>query len=86
MNKILIQNGMLPMIVFKENYKAYSNSISFWDKKKYYKFMLEQYKKTIDEWYKTFEKVIEEWLKDRYNEYKAINSDFSEVQFNSIKV
>jgi Fic family protein len=29
MNKILIQNGMLPMIVFKENYKAYSNSISF---------------------------------------------------------
>jgi Fic family protein len=28
MNKILIQNSMLPMIIFKENYKSYSNSIA----------------------------------------------------------
>ena len=51
MNKILLQNGMFPMIVFKENKLSYSNSISScstWNKKKYYKFMIEQYKKTLD--------------------------------------
>lgn len=52
MNKILLQNNMFPMIVFKDNYKSYSNAIAScnsWIKKKYYKFMLEQYKKTLDE-------------------------------------
>ena len=55
MNKILLQNWMMPMIVFKENKKSYSNSISScnsWNKKKYYKFMIEQYKKTLDKIYK----------------------------------
>ena len=52
MNKILLQNGMFPMIIFKENKLSYSNAIascSNWNKKKYYKFMIEQYKKTLDE-------------------------------------
>lgn len=52
MNKILIQNGMLPMIVFTENKQSYFNAIascSSWNYKKYYKFMLEQYKKTLDQ-------------------------------------
>ena len=51
MNKILLQNGMFPMIVFKENKLSYFNAISScsdWNKKKYYKFMIEQYKKTLD--------------------------------------
>ncbi|MFK7780323.1 MAG: Fic family protein [Candidatus Gracilibacteria bacterium] len=51
MNKILLQNGMFPMIVFKENKLSYSNAISSCsagNKKKYYKFMIEQYKKTLD--------------------------------------
>jgi len=54
MNKILLQNNMLPMIVFKDNYKSYSNAIascSSGNKKKYYKFMLEQYKKTLDKFW-----------------------------------
>lgn len=52
MNKILIQNWMLPMIVFTENKQSYFNAIAScksWNKKKYYKFMLEQYKKTLDD-------------------------------------
>lgn len=52
MNKILIQNWMFPMIVFTENKQSYFNAIAScksWKKKKYYKFMLEQYKKTLDE-------------------------------------
>lgn len=51
MNKILLQNTMFPMIVFKENKASYSNAISScstWNKKKYYKFMLGQYKRTLD--------------------------------------
>lgn len=28
---------------------------------------------------------IEEWLAERYGEYKDINNDFVDVQFNSIK-
>ena len=51
MNKILIQNGFLPMIVFTDNKQAYFNAIKSCEKgskKKYYKFMLEQYKKTLD--------------------------------------
>lgn len=52
MNKILIQNGMLPMIVFTDNKQSYFNAIDScksWNKKKYYKFMLEQYQKTLDQ-------------------------------------
>lgn len=52
MNKILLQNNLFPMIVFTENKKAYFNAIASCtsgNKKKYYKFMLEQYKKTLDE-------------------------------------
>lgn len=52
MNKILIRNWMFPMIVFTENKQSYFNAIAScksWNKKKYYKFMLEQYKKTLDE-------------------------------------
>jgi Fic family protein len=52
MNKILIQNWMLPMIVFTENKQSYFNAIKScesWNKRKYYKFMLEQYKKTLDQ-------------------------------------
>lgn len=65
MNKILMQNSMLPMIVFKENYKSYSNSIAScntWYKRKYYKFMIEQYKKTIDILYE-----FKLWLFEEYN-------------------
>lgn len=54
MNKILIQNWMIPMIVFNENKQSYFNAISScssWRKKKYYNFMLEQYKKTLDKIY-----------------------------------
>lgn len=59
MNKILMQNGMLPMIVFTDNKRAYSNAIascSKWRMKKYYKFMLEQYKKTLDNYSKVSNK------------------------------
>jgi hypothetical protein len=65
MNKILLQTWMLPIIVFKDNYKSYSNSIAScnsWNKKKYYKFMLEQYKKTLDELYN-----FEIWIFEHYN-------------------
>ena len=43
------------MIVFESNRQAYFNSIDSaksGDKKKYYKFMLEQYRKTLDEYWK----------------------------------
>jgi hypothetical protein len=63
----LIQNSMLPMIIFKENYKSYSNSIASskdWFKRKYYKFMIEQYKKTLDNLFE-----FEIWLFEEYNEY-----------------
>jgi hypothetical protein len=46
---------MIPMIVYTENKQSYSNSIASsnsWRKKKYYKFMLEQYKKTLDNEFK----------------------------------
>ncbi len=55
LNKILLSNWLLPMIVFESNRQAYFNSIDSaksWDKKKYYKFMLEQYRKTLDEYWK----------------------------------
>ena len=52
MNKILLQNTFFPMIVFRENKQAYFHAIASCksgNKKKYYKFMLEQYKKTLDQ-------------------------------------
>ena len=51
MNKILMQNGYPPIIVFKENKEAYSNSIAKateGGKKKYYQFMLKQADKSYD--------------------------------------
>lgn len=54
MNKILLQNNMLPIIVFSENKKSYSSAIASSNsgrKKKYYNFMLEQYKKTLEQIY-----------------------------------
>lgn len=54
LNKILLSNNLLPMIVFEENRQAYFNAIDSaksGNKKKYYKFMLEQYSKTIDEYW-----------------------------------
>lgn len=48
----MIQNWMLPMIVFTENKQSYFNAIAScnsWNNKKYYKFMLEQYKKTLEQ-------------------------------------
>jgi len=65
MNKILMQNWMIPMIVFSENSVSYSNAIwscNEWRKKKYYKFMIEQYKKSIDTAYK-----FNLWLFEWYN-------------------
>lgn len=55
LNKILTSNWLLPMIVFEKNRQAYFNAINsakWWNKKKYYKFMLEQYSKTIKEYWK----------------------------------
>lgn len=54
LNKILLSNNLLPMIVFEENRQAYFNAIDSaksGNKKKYYKFMLEQYSKTINEYW-----------------------------------
>jgi len=52
MNKILMQNGYPPIIVYKENKLAYFNAINAMregDRKKYYQFMLEQAEKTYDQ-------------------------------------
>lgn len=49
MNKILMQNNYPPIIIYKDNKKAYFNSISAareGNNKKYYQFMLEQAEKT----------------------------------------
>lgn len=51
LNKILIQNGYPPMIVYKNNKEAYFNAIEKvreGNKKKYYQFMLEQTDKSYD--------------------------------------
>lgn len=52
MNKILMSNGYFPIIIYKDNAKAYFNAISQGlktkSKKKYYQFMFEQTKKTYD--------------------------------------
>jgi Fic family protein len=52
MNKILMQNNYLPIIVYKENKLAYFNAINAMregDKKKYFQFMLKQSEKTYDQ-------------------------------------
>jgi hypothetical protein len=57
MNKILMKYDMVPMIVFTENKESYSNAISScssWRKKKYYTFMIDQYKKTLENSYDVF--------------------------------
>lgn len=51
LNKILLQAWFSPLIVFKNNYKSYFSAITHWEEKKYYKFMLSQYKKTLAKWY-----------------------------------
>jgi Fic family protein len=56
MNKILLQNNYPPIIIFKDNKKAYFNAIKAardGDKKKYYQFMFEQTKKTYDQMIKS---------------------------------
>ncbi|MDP2104143.1 MAG: Fic family protein [Candidatus Gracilibacteria bacterium] len=55
LNKILLANGLLPMIVFEANRQSYFNAIHSalsGNKKKYYTFMLEQYQKTLSEYWK----------------------------------
>ncbi|MCX6804015.1 MAG: Fic family protein, partial [Candidatus Diapherotrites archaeon] len=52
MNKILMQNNYPPIIIYKDNKKAYFNSLSTaqeGNNKKYYQFMLEQTQKTYDQ-------------------------------------
>lgn len=51
MNKILVQNGYPPMIVYKENRQSYFNAIEKareGRRKKYYQFMLEQTNRSYD--------------------------------------
>jgi len=61
MNKILMDNGYFPIIIYTDNSKAYFNAIvkghERQTKRNYYQFMLEQTKKT----YKQFYKIIEEY-------------------------
>ena len=50
LNKILIENKFFPMIIYSSNKQAHFQAIAdarWWNIKKYYKFMLEQYKKTL---------------------------------------
>ncbi len=59
LNKILMQNGYPPMIVYKENKRSYFNAIEKarnGRKKKYYQFMLEQMDKSYDYFLKLLEK------------------------------
>ena len=51
MNKILLANNLLPFIIFSENRQSYFNAIKSTEnkwRKKYYKFMLNQYEKSIN--------------------------------------
>ena len=61
MNKILMDHGYFPIIVYTANSKAYFNAIAKGlekqSKRKYYQFMLEQTKKT----YQQFYKIIKEY-------------------------
>jgi len=59
LNKILMQNGYPPMIVYKENKESYFNAIEKardGRKKKYYQFMLKQTNKSYDYLLDLFEK------------------------------
>lgn len=49
-NKILISNWYFPLIIFSDNKKSFFDSIKNWEKnqKKYYKVLLDQYKKTLE--------------------------------------
>jgi Fic family protein len=61
MNKILMEHGYFPIIVYTKNSQAYYNAISRGlekqTKKSYYQFMFEQSKKT----YKEFSTIIKEY-------------------------
>lgn len=55
LNKILLANHLLPMMVFEQNRLAYFRAIESaqgGNKKKYYTFMLEQYQKTLTTYWK----------------------------------
>jgi Fic family protein len=56
MNKILLENGYFPIIIYTNNSQAYFNAISKGlerqTKKNYYQFMLEQTGKTYQDFYK----------------------------------
>jgi len=60
MNKILMDLGYFPIIVYKDNTKAYFNAISKGlkreTKKTYYQFMLKQSKKTYDTYFSIIKK------------------------------
>ncbi len=55
MNKILMDRGYFPIIVYTKNSQAYFNAITRGlerqTKKNYYQFMLEQSKKTYNDFY-----------------------------------
>ena len=55
MNKILMDHGYFPIIIYTKNAQAYFNAISRGlerqTKKNYYQFMLEQSKKTYNDFY-----------------------------------
>jgi Fic family protein len=57
MNKILMQNYYLPIIIYKQNKKAYFNSIEKareGKKQKYYQFLISQTNKTYKNMLKLF--------------------------------
>jgi Fic family protein len=60
MNKILMDHGYFPMIIYAKNSRAYHNAIAKGlqrkTKKTYYQFMLEQVKKTFDEYFSMMKK------------------------------
>jgi Fic family protein len=60
MNKILMDHGYFPMIIYAKNSRAYYNAIAKGlqrrTKKTYYQLMLEQAKKTYDDYFKMMKK------------------------------
>lgn len=73
----------------------YTITTNLWEQT--YNFLISESKKRkttkkaiLEEALRNYEKnlltqQIEEWLKERYNEYKTLNNEFSESQFNSLK-
>ena len=61
MNKILMNGNYFPVVIFKENTKAYSNSLKSYivdgKRNKYYEFMIDQMLKT----YKLFIEVVKKY-------------------------